>query len=99
MHVYGSTHVHGPQSVSAPHHGREPAQAPSAGRAPAADQLSISDAGSKAAEAAGLVDQVKHLPEVRQERIDQIRAQIAGGTYETQQKLDLAVERLLDELG
>ncbi len=99
MHVYGPTHLHGPQSVTAPHHGRELRGAPSAQGMPAGDELSISDAGSKAAEAAGLVDQVKHLPEVRQERIDQIRSQIASGTYETRQKLDLAVDRLLDELG
>ncbi len=99
MHVYGPTHLHGPQSVTAPHLGRELRQTPSAGRMAAGDELSISDAGSKAAEAAGLVDQAKQLPEVRQDRVDQIRAQIASGAYETQQKLDVAVERLLDELG
>ncbi|MDZ7617961.1 MAG: flagellar biosynthesis anti-sigma factor FlgM [Patescibacteria group bacterium] len=65
----------------------------------AGDELSISEAGSKAAEAARLVDQVKQAPDVRQDRVDQIRAQIAAGTYETQQKLDVALERLLDELG
>ena len=99
MHVYGPSHVHGPQAIGAPHHGRELQESPSAAHKPAADELSISDAGNQAAEAAGLAGQVKHLPEVRQERVDQIRAQIASGTYETQQKLDLAVERLLDELG
>lgn len=99
MHVYGPSHVHGPQSIGAPHHGRELKEPPSAAQQPAADELSISDAGNQAAEAAGLAGRVKHLPEVRQERIDEIRTQIAAGTYETQQKLDLAVERLLDELG
>lgn len=99
MHVYGPAHLHGPQSITAPHHGRELRESPASGRPIAGDELSISDAGSKAAEAARLVDQVKHVPEVRQDRIDQIRAQIASGSYETQQKLDIAVERLLDELG
>ncbi len=99
MHVYGPTHLHGPQSVTAPHHGRALRESSSAGRSSAGDELNISDAGSKAAEAARLVDQVKHVPDVRQDRVDQIRAQIAAGAYETQQKLDVAMERLLDELG
>ncbi len=99
MQVYGPTHLHGPQSITAPHHGRGLRETPSAGRAAAGDELNISDAGSKAAEAARLVDQARHVPEVRGDRIDQIRAQIAAGSYETQQKLDIAVERLLDELG
>ncbi len=99
MHVYGPTHLHGPQSVTAPHHGRELRETTSAGHVPAGDELSISDAGSKAAEAANLIDQVKHLPEVRQERIDQIRAQIASGTYETPDKVEVAISRFLDELG
>ena len=36
---------------------------------------------------------------VRQELVNRIRAQIAAGTYETPQKLDAAVDRLLDEIG
>lgn len=99
MHVYGPTHLHGPQSITAPHHGRGLRETPAAGRSTPGDELNISDAGSKAAEAARLVGQARHVPEVRQERIDQIRNQIAAGSYETQQKLDVAVERLLDELG
>jgi hypothetical protein len=31
--------------------------------------------------------------------VNQIRAQIAAGTYETPDKLDAAVQRLLDEIG
>jgi hypothetical protein len=31
-------------------------------------------------------------------RISEVRRQIAGGTYLTDEKLDLAVERMLDEL-
>lgn len=99
MQVYGPTHLHGPQSVTAPHHGRALRESSSDSRMSAGDELSISEAGSKAAEAARLVDQVKQAPDVRQDRVDQIRAQIAAGTYETQQKLDVALERLLDELG
>lgn len=38
------------------------------------------------------------MPDVRADRVSQLRAQIANGTYETADKLDLAMNRLLDEL-
>jgi negative regulator of flagellin synthesis FlgM len=92
MHIYGPAHLHGAQSVGPPHTSR--AQAPSAPNHAASirDELEISDVGQ-------LVDAVHELPEVRRERIDHIRAQIAAGTYETDEKLALAVGRLLDEIG
>lgn len=37
--------------------------------------------------------------EVRMDKVSQIRQQIADGSYETPEKLDLALERLLDQLG
>ena len=37
--------------------------------------------------------------DVRIDRVNVIRAQIAAGTYETQAKLDAAIERLMDDLG
>ena len=55
------------------------------------DEVEISDA-------ARLVDQARAVPEIRQDRVDAIRVQIAEGTYETPEKLDTAVERLLDEI-
>jgi negative regulator of flagellin synthesis FlgM len=60
--------------------------------APIQDEVQLSDA-------ALAVDQVRQLPDVRQDRVAQIRAQIASGTYETPEKLDVAVGRLLDEIG
>ena len=33
-----------------------------------------------------------------QDRVDQIRAEIANGTYETDDKIDIAVSQLLDEI-
>jgi len=92
MHVYGPAHLHGPQAVGAPHHARlaTPVEAPSA--SPIRDELQIS-------EAARLIEQAQNLPGVREDRVASIRAQIAAGTYETPEKLDVALERLLDEVG
>ncbi len=92
MHIYGPAHLHGSQPVGPPHSSRasQPAGRPDA--TPITDEVEISDA-------ARLVDQVRQVPEIRQQRVDAIRAKIAEGTYETQDKLDVAVERLLDEIG
>jgi negative regulator of flagellin synthesis FlgM len=92
MHIYGPAHLHGPQQIGPPHNSRvsQPTARPDS--APIRDEVEISDA-------ARLLEQAKSLPEVRQRRIAAIRAQIAEGTYETQEKLDIAVQRLLDEIG
>lgn len=37
--------------------------------------------------------------DVRMEKVNQIKQQIAAGTYETPEKLDAALDRLLDQLG
>jgi negative regulator of flagellin synthesis FlgM len=92
MQIYGPAHLHGAQPVGAPHRAAAPQAAAPTDSAPIQDELQISDA-------AQLIDQAQQLPEIRQERVDAIRARIAEGTYETQEKLDIALERLLDELG
>jgi negative regulator of flagellin synthesis FlgM len=92
MQVYGPTQLHGAQSISAPHSTRVSAPAEPSYSSPVQDEVNISDA-------ARLTEQVHDLPEIRQDLVDRIRAQIASGTYETSDKLDMAVEHLLDEIG
>jgi len=92
MHIYGPAQLHGPQPINAPHNSQANQPTSRAGSAPIQDELQISDA-------ARLVDQVNQVPEVRQDRVDAIRAKIAAGTYETQEKLQVAVDRLFDEIG
>jgi negative regulator of flagellin synthesis FlgM len=92
MHIYGPAHLHGAQPIGAPHSSRMNNQQPAAEASPIQDELQLSDAGQ-------LVDKVRDLPDIRQGRVDQIKAQIADGTYETEEKLDIALGRLLDELG
>ena len=96
MHIYGPTHLHGPQTINAPHANRPSKPEAAKPAAPIGDELQISPA---AEEAAHLVEQVKQIPDIRQDRVDAIRAQIAAGTYETDEKIQTAVERLLDEIG
>ena len=92
MHVYGPAHLHGAQPIGSPHAARidRPASTPSSG--PIQDEVQISDA-------ARLLDKVNDLPAIRQDRVNQIRQQIAAGTYETPEKIEIAMERLLGEIG
>jgi negative regulator of flagellin synthesis FlgM len=92
MQIYGPTQLHGAQSISAPHATRASAT-PSTGSSSAiSDQLDISTSGQ-------WLDKVNQLPDIRQDRVSQLRAAIAGGNYETDDKLSSAVSGLLDEIG
>jgi anti-sigma28 factor (negative regulator of flagellin synthesis) len=93
MQIYGPAHLHGAQSVNAPHAARltNPAVAPRAG-SNTADTLEIS------AEAAA-ASRLHEIPDIRHDRVSAIKAQIQAGTYETADKLDRALDALLDEIG
>ena len=91
MQIYGPAQLHGPQSLSAPHNARVQPNQPTRSTQ-AADEVHIS------AEAE-MIGQMSEMQDVRQDRISSIRAAIADGTYETSDKLDRALDRLLDEIG
>lgn len=44
------------------------------------------------------LDRLRRLTGVRQDRVSEVRQSIADGTYESEEKLQIAVERLLEEL-
>ena len=91
MHIHGTSHIHGPDGNNAPHsphRGQASQNAPASG---AVDRVDISAAADAAAQAA-------ETGSVRHELVNQIRSQIAAGTYETPAKLDAALERMLDEM-
>ena len=91
MYVYGTSQIHSAQPIRAPH---RPPAAGATGSAPSSgvDELDISSE-------ADFVSQARELPEIREERVAAIRAQIQAGTYETAAKLDKALDRLLAEIG
>jgi negative regulator of flagellin synthesis FlgM len=91
MQIYGTSHLHGASAINAPHaaRGAQPTTAP--GSSAINDQLDISDA-------ARLADRVAELPDIRADRVAELRAAIANGTYETHDKLATAVDRLFDEI-
>ena len=92
MQVYGPAHLHGPQAVGSPHVSRTTPAAQGPESPTIRDELSLSDT-------ARLIEQVHQAPDIRQDRVAAIRAQLASGTYETPDKVNVAVSRLLDEIG
>jgi negative regulator of flagellin synthesis FlgM len=92
MQINGPAHVHGAQPINPPHRTQASAETQPSGYLDSTDQLDIS-------QEADLVSRVRDLPDVRTDRVAELRAAIASGTYETADKLELAVERLLEEIG
>lgn len=91
MQIHGPSHLHGAQPIAAPHATRAAQPNASASPSTISDQLDISDA-------ARLAERVAELPEIRADRVAELRAAIANGTYETSDKLATAVDRLFDEI-
>ncbi len=92
MQIYGPTHLHGAQPLNAPHAPRNSQPTARAESPSLKDSVEISDAGRMA-------EQMSQIPDIRQDRVNEIRSQIASGTYETDAKLSVALDRLLDEIG
>ena len=92
MHIYGPSQMQGPQAINSTQNAQSSQQSAPAESRPIHDELHISDA-------AKMVEQMNGIADVRYERVASIRSEIANGTYETPEKLDIAVSRFLDELG
>lgn len=92
MNIQGPSSVHGIQGVKGPHssHRSNGTKSTPSTSGPA-DQLDISPAGEAAAQAAE--------GGIRSDLVARVRSEIANGTYETPDKLDAALDGLLNELG
>lgn len=45
-----------------------------------------------------ILSNLGRVPEVRQARVDEVKALIASGDYDTEERLQVALERMLEEL-
>ncbi len=91
MEVFGAGGAQGPQPI----YPRLAAFSVDAGQTVQAgaprDHVEISPLGQ-------MLDGISRLPEIRYEKVEAIRQQIATGMYETPAKLEMALDRLMDEL-
>ena len=69
---------------------RPGAQPPSAVPAPQGDRVELS-------EHARLLERLRHMPRVRPDLVEALRKSIADGTYQSPEKLDAAIELLLQQ--
>lgn len=79
------------QTLQGPHRSHAPAASEIKPTTQPADELTLSAEGSA-------ISQLRGNSEIRADRVAQIRAEIAAGTYDTDAKLESAVSRLLDEI-
>jgi negative regulator of flagellin synthesis FlgM len=92
MQIHGPSQVHGAHGVSGPHFTQRTQGSQATQASTAVDKVEISaaaEAAMKASETGG----------VRTDLVNLIRSQIAAGTYDTPEKMDIAMERLLDQMG
>jgi negative regulator of flagellin synthesis FlgM len=93
MQIQGTNRIHGPQGINAPHFTAKTAGTGSTGAAGKADRVEISPAATAAMDAA------EGAGKVRSDLVNLIRSQIANGTYDTPEKMDIAMERMFDQMG
>ena len=91
MQIYGPSQIHGAQPINGPHTTRAIQPSSTSAAAPTGDQLDISEAGQ-------IAGRLSEIPDIRADRVQELRTAILNGTYETQDKLSTAVDRLLDEI-
>lgn len=92
MQIQGTHQVHGAHALQGPHSARPTARANGAQASQPTDQVDISPAAQAASEAS-------QVDGVRSDLVARLRSEIASGTYETADKLEGAVDRMLDAIG
>ena len=90
MQIHGPASVHGPQPVNAPHRVKAAEPPRPASQVNQTDQLDISPE-------ADMVSRIHEMPDIRADRVAQIRQAIQDGTYETEEKMSMALDRMLDD--
>ena len=77
--------------VSRPETTTGPAESAPVGPVSPKDEVEISAAGK-------LLDDASRTPGVREQRLAEIKAAIESGMYETPEKLEMAINRMVDQL-
>ena len=90
MEIHGPAGINGPERPDA-----QPARLkgvdPKVSPEKIVDQVQISDQ-------ANFLEKLSKVPAIRQERIDELQRQIDADKYETPERVEIAVEKLLEEL-
>jgi negative regulator of flagellin synthesis FlgM len=91
MQVFGPSSVHSARPICQNSKASAVQNSPPAARLDTVDQLEISQEAQYLLQAQG-------APDIRAQRVAEIRSQIQAGKYESLDKVSVAVDRLLNEL-
>jgi|SRR5579872_4980077 len=91
MEVRGLTSARPAISINRPENAAGPAETAPVGPTSPKDEVEISAVGK-------MLDDASRTSGVREQRLAQIKAAIEAGTYETPEKLELALNRMLETL-
>ncbi|HZZ28591.1 MAG TPA: flagellar biosynthesis anti-sigma factor FlgM [Pirellulales bacterium] len=93
MQINGLSQLHGTQSINSPHFNRtsSPNSAANPSSVDTTDELQLSPA-------AQMASKLSEIPDIRWDRVNDIKTAIANGSYMTDDKMNMAVDRLLDEI-
>ena len=96
MNIYGTQFAHGAHAISGPHTIKPQQSLQQAVSPQAKDQVTLSSA---AQQAHGTTESTSSSGEIRFDLVNRLRMEIAAGTYETPEKLDTALEKMLVSIG
>ena len=91
------TNIHGVHNAAIPAVSQVTTVAPTAANIAPAQASPITDT-VEISTIARLAAKIQELPDIRTELVQRVKAELASGTYETQEKLDVAIDRLMDDL-
>ena len=94
MDIHGVPNVGGPKKIEQ----KKTAKVDSYGKPTGAEKPDSVEISQKARDLAVFLEKLAKVPAVRTDRINALRAQIEKGEYETAEKLEIAVSRLLEEM-
>ena len=93
MEIHNSI-IHGAQGISAPHRLASSKPTAPAKELPQSDSFTLSEAGrASRSESSGSLE--SSTSGVRFELVNRVKREIAAGTYDTPDKMDIAIDRLL----
>lgn len=91
-------HEHGPNGFVGPRKGTEVRRPGSRERDPSADTPLTPRRNARRTHLEETKDTSKQEPAIRYELVERIRREIADGTYDTPEKFQIALDRLLERL-
>jgi negative regulator of flagellin synthesis FlgM len=98
MEIYNTQYVHGPHNLQGPHRTIPTQESSSAAARYAAlqDDIQFSDEAMRLSNIAN--DKSTSSGNIRFDLVNRIKAEIAAGTYDTPDKMDIAVDRMIGQL-